>query len=105
MLDAYVASTYCTYYMTSIENKITLTFKHIWDDQEKIDEYVTQMIGMLGNAMLNLQQMSMQQAIYIVLWFPFNNSNRKCVIINTSSKERWAFILKRPKKFQQKPNN
>ena len=53
--------------MTSIENKITLTFKHIRDDQEKIYEYVTQMIGMVGNAMLNLQQMSMQQAIYIVL--------------------------------------
>ena len=55
MLDAYDVATYCCYYMTNIEKTIALTFKHIFDDHRNIDEDVTQMIGRLGNALLNLQ--------------------------------------------------
>ena len=63
------------------------------------------MICMLGNTLLNLQQMSSQQVVYIALSLPLNCSSRKCVFINTSPLEKHTFVLKPLCLLEQEPDN
>jgi len=63
------------------------------------------MIHMLGNTLLNLQQMSSQQVVHIALSLPLNCSSRKCVFINTSPLEKQTFVLKPPSLLEQEPDN
>lgn len=62
------------------------------------------MIHTLGNTMLNLQQISSQLVVHIILSLPLHSSSRKCVFINTSSQEECTFILK-PKSLLQKESD
>jgi hypothetical protein len=63
---------------------MTSAFRRIHIEHEKSQIDAMQMIHTLGNTLLNLQQMSAQQAIHIALSMPLSCSSRKCVFINTS---------------------
>ena len=52
------------------------------------------MIRTLGNTLLNLQQMSAQQAVHIALSLPLNHSSRQCNFINTSPIDERTCVLK-----------
>jgi hypothetical protein len=45
-------------------------------------------ISRLGKALVNMQQMSAQQVVHIILPLPLNTSSRKCIFINTSPIEQ-----------------
>jgi hypothetical protein len=64
-----------------------------------------QMICMLGNTMLNLQQMFVQQAVHIVLSLPLNSSSRACIFINTSPIDQHTFVLKPTFLLKQEPDD
>jgi hypothetical protein len=64
-----------------------------------------QMIRTLGNTLLNLQQMSAQQAVHIALSLPLNCSSRECIFINTSPIDEHTFMLKPPFLLKQEPDN
>jgi hypothetical protein len=81
--DAYVAESYCTSYMTKVDISMTSAFRRIHREHEKIQIDAMQMICTLRNTLLNLQQMSAQQVVHIVLSLRLNYSSRKCVFINT----------------------
>ena len=91
--------------MTKLDKTMTSMFKHIREEHKQTNVDVVQTITRLGKALLNLQQMSSQQAVYIVLSLPLNASSRKCIFINTSPKYQRAFILKKTKDLQQQPDN
>ena len=63
------------------------------------------MIHTLGNTLLNLQQMSSQQAVHITLSLPLNCSSRKCVFINTSPLDKHTFVIKPPSLLEQETDN
>jgi hypothetical protein len=98
-------SEYCTSYMTNIDKYMTIAFRKICKEHERSHIDVIQMICTLGNTLLNLQQMSAQQAVHIALSLPLTCSSRKCVFINTSPLEKHTFVLKPPVLFQQDTNN
>ena len=50
--------------MTKLDKIVTMTFTHIREEYQKENVDVVQTISRLGKALLNLQQMSAQQAIY-----------------------------------------
>ena len=91
--------------MTKLDKTMTSMFKHIREEHKQTNVDVVQTITRLGKALLNLQQMSSQQAVYIVLSLPLNASSRKCIFNNTSPKDQHAFILKKPIDLQQQPDN
>jgi hypothetical protein len=62
------------------------------------------MIHTLGNTLINLQQMSSQQAIPIALSLPLNCSSRECIFINTSPIDKRTSMLKPPFLLKQEPN-
>jgi hypothetical protein len=99
VLNAYATTSYCTWYMTKVDKSMTSAFRRIQKEHE-ISHMRT-----LGNALLNLQQMSTQQAVHILLSLPLNSSSRKCVFINTSPLENHTFVLKPSCFLQQEPNN
>jgi hypothetical protein len=104
-VNAYVATSYCTSYMTKVDKSMTSAFRRIRKEHKRSHIDVIQMIRMLGNTLLNLQQMSAQQAIHIAVSLPLNCTSRKCVFINTSPLEKHTFMLKRPCLLEQKPDN
>ena len=62
------------------------------------------MITKLGNALLNLQQISSQQATHIVLSLPLNHSSRKCIFIDTRDDYNHTFILIHNKELLKEPD-
>jgi hypothetical protein len=62
VLNAYVATSYCSSYMTKVDKSMTNAFRRIHKEHEKSEIDAMQMICTLGNTLLNLQQMSAQQA-------------------------------------------
>jgi hypothetical protein len=105
VLKAYATTSYCTSYMTKVDKSMTREFRRIHKENERIHIDVMQMIHMLGNTLLNLQQMFAQQAVHIALSLPLNCSSRKCVFINTSPLEKHTFVLKPPSLLEQEPGN
>ena len=65
VLNAYVAASYYTSYMTKVDKYMTSAFRRIHKEHERIHIDAIQMICTLGNALLNLQQMSSQQAVHM----------------------------------------
>ena len=72
--NAYVATSYYTSYMKKVDKSMTSAFKRIRGEHEKSHIDAMQMIRTLGNTLLNLQQMSSQQAVHIVLSLPLTCS-------------------------------
>ena len=56
---------------------MTHTFKRIRDDHQSENIDVVKMITKIGNVLLNLQQMSAQQVVHLVLSLPLNKSSKK----------------------------
>jgi hypothetical protein len=105
VLNGYDATSYCTSYMTKIDKSMTSAFRKICKEHERSHIDAIQMIHTLGNTLLNLQQMSAQQAVHIALSFPLICSSIKCDFINTSPLEKHTFMLKPPIFLQQEPDN
>ena len=84
---------------------MTNSFKKIRKEHEKRKIDVIQMIRSLGNALLNLQQISAQQAVHIALSLPLNHSSRECNFINTSPIDERTFITKPTTLLKQIPDN
>ena len=105
VLNAYAATSYCTSYMMKIDKSMTSAFIKIRKEHERSHIDAIQKTHTLGNTLLNLQQMSAQQVVYIALSFPLTCSSRKCVFINTSPLEKHTFVLKPPVLLEQDPDN
>jgi hypothetical protein len=58
-------------------------------------------ISILGKALLNMQQMSAQQPVHIVLSLPLKSSSQRCIFINTSPMEQRAFVIKKKKDLER----
>jgi hypothetical protein len=80
VLNAYVATSYCSSYMTEFDKSMINAFKriHNYHVKNKIDDI--QMIRTLDNKLLNLQQISSHQIVHIVLSLPLNHSSRQHVL-------------------------
>lgn len=105
VLNAYAATSYCSSYMTKVDRSMTNAFKRIRQEHEKRKIDAIQMIQSLGNAFLNLQQISAQQAIHIALSLPLHHSLRECSFINTALAYEQTFILKPTILLKQIPDN
>ena len=70
VLDAYSTTSYCTSYITKVDKSMTSAFRRIRKEHERSHIDTMQMIHTLGNTLLNLQQMSAQQAVHIALFLP-----------------------------------
>jgi exonuclease III len=104
VLNAYAAASYCSSYMTKVDKSMTNAFRKIRKEHERSEIDAIQMIRTLGNTLLNLQQMSSQQAVHIALSLPLNCSSRECIFINTSPIDKHTFMLKPPFLLQQEPD-
>ena len=105
VLSAYAAVSYCTSYMTKVDRSMTNAFKRIRKQHEKSKIDAIQMIRSLGNDLLNLQQISAQEAIHIAVSLPLNHSSTECNFINTTQIDKCTFILKPTTFLKQIPDN
>ena len=91
--------------MTKVNRTMTSAFKKIREDCLCNNDNNIDTIRKLGNALLNMQQMSSRQAVHIILSLPLYSSSRKTVFINTTPLEKRTFVLKRPSQLQQEPDS
>ena len=105
ILNAHAAATYCSSYMTKMDRSMTSAFKKIREDCCYNNDSKVETIRRLGNALLNMQQMSSRQAVHIVLSLPLYSSSRKTIFINTAPSEKRTFVLKKPHVLQQEPDD
>jgi hypothetical protein len=105
VLNAYAATSYCNSYMTNIDKSMTSAFRRIHKEHEIRHIDAIQMIRILGNTLINLQQMSAQQEVHIALSLPLTCGSKQCVFINTSPLEKCIFVLKPSVFLQQELDN
>ena len=67
VLYAYVEATYVSSYITKFDRNMTTAFKTIKDQCLPDNDGKIVTIRKLGNALLNMQQMSIRQAVHVVL--------------------------------------
>ncbi|XP_059077054.1 uncharacterized protein LOC131876217 [Cryptomeria japonica] len=104
VLNAYAAAMYYSSYMAKVDKSMTQEFKRICKEHQQDNIDAIKMISKLGNTLLNLQQMSSQQAAHIVLSLPLNYSSRKCIFIDTRSDNNRTFILKPVELLNKEPD-
>ena len=96
VLDAYATTTYVSSYITKFDCNMTTAFKKIKDQCLADNDGKIETIRKLGNALLNMQQMSIRQAVHIVLSFPLYSSSRNTIFINIAPDDKQIVVLKRP---------
>lgn len=101
ILNAYATAMYCSSYIAKVNKSMAQAFNKIRQEHQHENIDAIQMIRKLGNALLNLQQMSSQQAAHIVLSLPLNKSSCKCIFIDTRPDDERTFILKPPKQLRK----
>ena len=79
-------------------------FKRIREEHKESDVSIMKTISRLGKSLVNMQQMSAQQAVHIILPLPLNTSSRNCIFVNTSPIEHRAFMLKKQKELEREPD-
>ena len=94
ILDPYAAASYCTFYLTKIDKTVTQELNKIIANCTKENIEANIRIPKMGNAFLNVQQMSAQLVVYVVLSIPLYHASRSFKFINTSPPQERTFILK-----------
>ena len=84
---------------------MTNAFRRICKVHERNEIDDMQMIRKLGNALLNMQQMSAQQAMHITLSLPLSCSSREFIFINTYPVDERNVMLKPPILLKQEPDD
>ena len=90
--------------MAKVDKSMTREFKRIRDYHQSKNIDAIRMISKLGIALLNLQQMSAQQAAHLVLSLPLNQSSRKCIFIDTQADHDRIFVLKSIAELNEEPD-
>ncbi len=94
ILDPYVATNYCTSYLTKTDKTITKELKNIIINCYKNKIKARTHIQKMGNAFLKYaQQMSAQLAAYMVLSIPLYHASRRFKFLNTSPLQECAFVF------------
>ena len=89
ILDAYACVMYVTSYMMKSERAMGELLKHVTKESSGLD--IRSQLRKLGSTFLNHRELSCQEASYRLLSLPLKKLSRKCVFINTDSKnERLA---------------
>ena len=65
--------------MTKFDKTMTSTFKCIREEHKKSYVDIIKAISRIGKTLVNMQQMSAQQVVPIVLSLPLNTSSRNCI--------------------------
>ena len=105
MLDSYAVATYVSSYITKFDCNLTTAFKKIKHQCLTNNDGKIQTIRKLGNTLLNMQQMSIRQAVHVVISLPLHSSSRKTIFINTAPDVKQIVVLKRPLLLEQEPND
>jgi len=93
ILDPSTVISYCTSYLTKVDKSITQKMQLVLEKYKYEQTKTFEHIKKLGNAFLNPQQMSDQQAIHKALSIPLYHATRLFQFIDTCEEENKAFIL------------
>lgn len=84
VLDPYACATYILSYITKGQRGMSRLLEKASEDAKLGNKYITNIIRHTGNKFLNAVEVSVQEAVYLVLQMPFRRSSRDFQFISTS---------------------
>ena len=83
-LDGHAVGQYIVSYMTKVSKGVSSTMKRLLRQMKDGAKQVRPMLRELGNSILNHQEVSAQEAVYLLLGLQMRKSSRAITFINTS---------------------
>jgi hypothetical protein len=93
-LDAHAAAMYIVSYMLKTQKDLSQAMHKAVEDAKRNDLGLLQQTRKVGNAFVNGQEMSAQEAAYLALSLPLRNSSRASVFVTTNEAGERTRILK-----------
>ena len=95
VFNAFAAASYCTSYMTKNDTATSRAMQAILQQSKENNSPTVERLRSLGNALINTQELSSQQAAYIALSLPLHSCSRQFQFINTNFAAERTLLLKR----------
>ena len=96
VVNGFAAASYATTYMTktdkSTSSMMEATLSRMAQDP---DVKLPEMVRAVGNAFVNAQEVSAQEACYLTLGLPLKVATRQCIFVNTYDKDNRCIRLRR----------
>ncbi|MCO5610594.1 hypothetical protein L7F22_064833 [Adiantum nelumboides] len=95
VFNAFAAASYCTSYMTNNDTAASKAVQAILQQNKENGSPTIERLRSLGNALINTQELSSQQAAYIALSLPLHSCSRQFQFLNTNFAAEQTLMLKR----------
>ncbi|GFR50623.1 hypothetical protein Agub_g12710, partial [Astrephomene gubernaculifera] len=99
-LDPYGAAMYIVSYMLKANRGLSRAMERAADQARHDDDNLKSRIRKVGNAFVNTQEMSAQEAVYLALGLPLRSASRQSVFVPSTRPEDRTQLLRPPKDLQ-----
>ena len=94
VLDVYACALYTVSYISKAQKGMSELLRQAYADARKGNSSIKQQVQDIGNKFLNSVEISVQEAVYIVLQLPMKKSSREVLFINTAPPNERVQLLK-----------
>ncbi len=94
VLDVYACAMYIVYYISKAQKGMSELLRKAVAEAKEGDTNIKQQVRDIGNKFLNSVEISMQEAVYVVLQLPMRKASRSVIFINTSPPSERVELLK-----------
>ena len=105
VLDLYACATYILSCITKRQRGMSRLLEKASEEAKSGNKDITNRVRQIGNKFLNAVEISVQEAVYLVLQMPMRRSSRDFQFISTSPPDERAFLLKKLDKLKELPDN
>ncbi len=94
VLDVYVCALYIVSYISKAQKGMSELLCKAVAEAKEGNSNIKQQVRDIGNKFLNCVEISMQEAVYVVLQLPMQKAPRSVIFINTSPPSKRVELLK-----------
>ncbi|XP_054711012.1 uncharacterized protein LOC129220608 [Uloborus diversus] len=105
VLDAYACVQYILNYINKSDRGLSKLLRESLDQSRKGNASIKERLRSLGNTFLNSNEVSAQEAIYLILGMPLSRCSRSTVYINTSPPNERVRLAKTRAQLQSLPED
>ena len=106
VVNAYAAASYATCYMTKTDHTTSVLMEStLAKISEMPDVKIPDMIRAVGNAFVNAQEVTAQEACYLTLGLPLKVATRQSTFVNVAPADQRCALLRRSQDLQHLPAN
>ena len=105
VVDPDACAVYILTYITKGQRGMSKLLRKACEEAKEGNKNIVNRVRHIGNKFLNANEISAQEAVYLVLQMPLRRSSREFQFINTSDPDERTFLLKSMDKIKELPDN